>query len=143
VHTHLITAHHALPLLIKRPGGLLVDGTAEYNAGQYWINPFCDLAKVVVTRIAWAHARDLALHGATSASITPAWLRSEMMLEAFGVTEENWRDAVAKVPHFVISSGELANLYGLTDVDGSRPDAWRYVAELQDAGKPADAAGYR
>lgn len=174
VHTHLITAHFALPLLIERPGGLLVevtDGTADYNAEHYRINPFYDLAKVSVTRIAWAHAKDLAPHGATSVSITPGWLRSEMMLDAFGVTEENWRDATTKVPHFVISetphfigravaalaadpdrsrwnkqslsSGELAKVYGFTDVDGSRPDAWRYVREVQDAGEPADATGYR
>ena len=98
VHTHLITAHHGLPLLIERPGGLLVevtDGTAAYNADHYRINPFYDLAKVAVTRMAWAHAKDLAPHGATSVAITPGWLRSEMMLEAFGVTEQNWRDATA------------------------------------------------
>ena len=106
VHTHLITAHFALPLLIERPGGLLVevtDGTAEYNAEHYRINPFYDLAKVSVTRMAWAHAKDLAPHGATSVCITPGWLRSEMMLEAFGVTEANWRDATQRVPHFMIS----------------------------------------
>jgi NAD(P)-dependent dehydrogenase (short-subunit alcohol dehydrogenase family) len=174
VHTHLITAHFALRLVIERPGGLLVemtDGTADYNADHYRINPFYDLAKVSVTRMAWAHARDLAPHGATSVSITPGWLRSEMMLEAFGVTEDTWRDATTRVPHFVISetprfvgravaalaadpersrwngqslsSGDLAKMYGFTDVDGSRPDAWRYVREVQDAGKPADATGYR
>ncbi|MGH3119069.1 MAG: SDR family oxidoreductase [Gaiellales bacterium] len=174
VHTHLITAHFALSLLIERPGGLLVevtDGTAEYNAEHYRINPFYDLAKVAVTRMAWAHAQDLAPHGATAVSITPGWLRSEMMLAAFGVTEENWRDATTRMPHFVISetprfigravvalaadpdrsrwngqslsSGELAKVYGFTDLDGSRPDAWRYVREVQDAGKPADATGYR
>ena len=106
VETHLITAHYALPLLIERSGGLLVevtDGTAEYNAHHYRINPFYDLAKVAVTRMAWAHAKDLAPHGATSVSITPGWLRSEIMLEAFGVTEQNWWDATLKVPHFVIS----------------------------------------
>jgi NAD(P)-dependent dehydrogenase (short-subunit alcohol dehydrogenase family) len=174
VHTHLITAHFALPLLIERPGGLLVevtDGTADYNAEHYRINPFYDLAKVAVTRMAWAHAQDLAAHGATAVSITPGWLRSEMMLDAFGVTEENWRDATTRVPHFVISetphflgravaalaadpdrsrwngqslsSGDLAKVYGFTDLDGSRPDAWRYVREVQDAGGPADATGYR
>jgi NAD(P)-dependent dehydrogenase (short-subunit alcohol dehydrogenase family) len=106
IDTHLITAHYALPMLIGRPGGLLVevtDGTAEYNAEHYRLSPFYDLAKVAVTRMAWAHAKDLAPHGATSVSLTPGWLRSEMMLEAFGVSEENWRDATAKVPHFVIS----------------------------------------
>lgn len=174
VHTHLITAHYALRLLIERPGGLLVevtDGTAAYNAEHYRNNPFYDLAKVAVTRMAWAHARDLAPHGATAVAITPGWLRSEMMLEAFGVTEANWRDATAKVPHFAISetprfvgravaalaadpertrwngqslsSGQLAQVYGFTDLDGSRPDAWRYVPEVQDAGKPADTTGYR
>jgi NAD(P)-dependent dehydrogenase (short-subunit alcohol dehydrogenase family) len=174
VHTHLITAHFALPLLIERAGGLLVevtDGTAAYNAEHYRINPFYDLAKVAVTRMAWAHAKDLAPHGATSVSITPGWLRSEMMLEAFAVGEENWREATARVPHFAISetprfvgravaalaadpdrgrwngqslsSGQLAKVYGFTDLDGSRPDAWRYVREVQDAGKPADVTGYR
>lgn len=174
IDTHLITAHYALPIMIERPGGLLVevtDGTAEYNADHYRLSPFYDLAKVAVNRMAWAHARDLERHGATSVSLTPGWLRSEMMLEAFGVREENWRDATANVPHFVISetprfvgravvalaadqgrsrwngqslsSGGLAQVYGFTDLDGSRPDAWRYVPEVQDAGKPADASGYR
>ncbi|TIT63125.1 MAG: SDR family oxidoreductase [Mesorhizobium sp.] len=174
IDTHLITAHHALPLMIERSGGLLVeitDGTAEYNARHYRLSPFYDLAKVAVNRMAWAHAKDLAKHGATSVSLTPGWMRSEMMLEIYGVAEENWRDATAKVPHFVISetprfvgravaalatdsdrsrwngqslsSGGLAQVYGFTDLDGSRPDAWRYVPEVQDAGKPADATGYR
>ncbi len=174
IDTHLITAHYALPLLIERPGGLLVevtDGTAEYNADHYRLSPFYDLAKIAVTRMAWAHAKDLAPHGATSLCITPGWLRSEMMLDAFGVSEENWREATSRVPHFVISetprfvgravaavaadpdrsrwngqslsSGGLAQVYGFTDVDGSRPDAWRYLLEVQEAGKPADATGYR
>jgi NAD(P)-dependent dehydrogenase (short-subunit alcohol dehydrogenase family) len=174
VRTHLITAHFALPLLIERPGGLLVevtDGTDEYNATHYRINPFYDLAKVSVTRMAWAHAQDLARHGCTAVSLTPGWLRSEMMLEAFGVREDNWREATRGVPHFTISetprfvgravaalaadperarwngqslnSGDLAKVYGFTDVDGSRPDAWRYLREVQETGKPADATGYR
>jgi NAD(P)-dependent dehydrogenase (short-subunit alcohol dehydrogenase family) len=174
IDTHLITAHHALPLLIERSGGLLVevtDGTAEYNAQRYRLSPFYDLSKAAVTRMAWAHAQDLDRHGATAVSLTPGWLRSEMMLEAFGVTEENWHDATAKVPHFVISetprfvgraivalatdperarwngqslsSGGLSQVYGFTDLDGSRPDAWRYMVEVQDPGKPADATGYR
>jgi NAD(P)-dependent dehydrogenase (short-subunit alcohol dehydrogenase family) len=174
IHTHLITAHYALRLMIERPGGLLVevtDGTAAYNADHYRVSPFYDLSKVAVMRMAWAHAQDLARHGGTSVSITPGWLRSEMMLEIYGVGEENWRDATAKSPHFIISetprfvgravtalagdpdrarwngqslsSGGLAQVYGFTDLDGSRPDAWRYVPEVQDAGKPADATGYR
>jgi len=174
VHTHLITAHHALPLLIERPGGLLVevtDGTAAYNAANYRLNPFYDLAKTSIIRLAWAHARDLAPHDATAVALTPGWLRSEMMLDAFGVTEANWRDATARVPHFAISetprfvgraivalaadpqrarwqgqslsSGQLAQEYGFTDLDGSRPDAWRYLVEVQDTGRPADTTGYR
>jgi len=174
IDTHLITAHHALPLLIERPGGLLVevtDGTADYNAEHYRLSPFYDLAKTAVIRMAWAHAKDLAKHGATAVSLTPGWLRSEMMLEAFGVREENWREATTRVPHFIISetprfvgravaalaadperarwngqslsSGGLAKTYGCTDLDGSQPDAWRYIREVQDAGRPADATGYR
>lgn len=174
IDTHLITAHHALPLMIEKPGGLLVevtDGTAEYNAVNYRLSPFYDLCKSAVLRMAWAHAKDLAPHGATAVAITPGWLRSEMMLEHFGVTEANWRDALENVPHFAISetprfvgravaalaadpdvarwngqslsSGGLAQVYGFTDLDGSRPNAWPYVVEVQDAGKPADTTGYR
>ena len=174
IDTHLITAHYALPLLIERPGGLLVeitDGTAEYNAGHYRLSVFYDLSKTAVTRMAWAHAKDLAPFGATAVSITPGWMRSEIMLQTFGVTEANWRDATAKEPHFVISetprfigravaavaadpdrhrwtgqslsSGGLAQVYGFKDLDGSQPDCWRYLSEVQDPGLPADATGYR
>jgi NAD(P)-dependent dehydrogenase (short-subunit alcohol dehydrogenase family) len=174
VETHLITAHHALPLMIAKPGGLLVevtDGTAEYNADHYRLSAFYDLAKVAAIRMAWAHAKDLAPHGATAVAITPGWMRSEQMLDNYSVTEANWREATAKSPHFVISetprfvgravaalaadperarwngqslsSGGLAQVYGFTDLDGSRPDCWRYIREVQEAGKPADATGYR
>jgi NAD(P)-dependent dehydrogenase (short-subunit alcohol dehydrogenase family) len=174
IDTHLITAHHALPLLIERPGGLLVevtDGTAEYNSTHYRLSPFYDLAKTSVTRMAWAHSKDLEKHGATAVSVTPGWLRSEMMLEHFGVREDNWRDATEKVAHFVISetphfigravaalatdpdrarfngqslsAGGLSKVYGFTDLDGSQPDAFRYIVEVTEAGKPADATGYR
>jgi NAD(P)-dependent dehydrogenase (short-subunit alcohol dehydrogenase family) len=174
VDTHLITSHHALPLLIRDPGGLVVemtDGTAEYNADHYRVNAFYDLAKAAVIRLAYAHSHDLAPHGATAVALTPGWMRSELMLDAFGVTEENWRDAVERAPHFAISesprfvgravaalaadpdrrrftgrslsSGGLAQEYGFTDLDGSRPDCWRYWIEVQDAGKPADTTGYR
>ena len=174
VRTHLITAHHALPLMIENAGGLLVevtDGPADYNADHYRNNPFYDLAKTSLNRLGWSHAQDLAKHGATSVSVTPGWLRSEMMLDAFGVKEENWRDATQRIPHFAISetprfvgrgiaalaadpdrarwngqslsSGQLARVYDLTDLDGSRPDAWRYMVEVHDAGKPADTTGYR
>ena len=174
IDTHLITAHYALPLTIAKPGGLLVevtDGTAAYNADHYRLSVFYDLAKVAATRMAWAHAKDLAAYGASAVSVTPGWLRSEMMLDNYGVTEQNWRDATAKSPHFVISesprfvgraivalaadpernrwtgqslsSGGLAKVYGFRDLDGSQPDCWRYMLEVQEAGKPADATGYR
>lgn len=174
VDTHLITAHHLLPLMLDRPGGLLVevtDGPSDYNANNYRLSPFYDLVKTSINRLAWAHARDLAPLGSTAVSLTPGWLRSEIMLQEYGVTESNWRDALAREPHFVISesprfigravaalaadparsrwngqslsSGQLAREYGFTDLDGSRTDCWRYVREVQDAGRPADATGYR
>ncbi len=97
IDTHLITSHHLLPLLIDRPGGLLVevtDGTTDYNASRYRISVFYDLAKVAVNRLAFSQGHELAPHGATAVAITPGWLRSEMMLENFGVSEANWRDAI-------------------------------------------------
>jgi hypothetical protein len=143
----------------------VTDDTDDYNAATYRVSFFYDLAKAAVSRMAFALAHELRPHGA------PGWLRSEFMLEEFGVKEANWRDATARVPHFAISetpafvgravvalaadpevarwhgkslsSGQLAKVYGFTDLDGSRPDAWRYVAEAQDAGKPADVTGYR
>ena len=97
IDTHLITAHYLLPLLIERSGGLLVevtDGTVEYNASRYRISVFYDLAKVSVNRLAFSMGHELRAHGATAVAITPGWLRSEMMLDAYRVSETNWRDAV-------------------------------------------------
>jgi NAD(P)-dependent dehydrogenase (short-subunit alcohol dehydrogenase family) len=97
IDTHLITSHHLLPLLVGKPGGLLVemtDGTADYNASRYRISVFYDLAKVAVNRLAYSTGHELAPHGATAVAVTPGWLRSEMMLDNFGVSEENWRDAL-------------------------------------------------
>ncbi|MET7454130.1 SDR family oxidoreductase [Streptomyces sp. NPDC005574] len=174
VETHAITSHHALPLLLRRPGGLVVemtDGTAEYNRETYRVSFFYDLAKASVLRMAFALGHELGPRGATAVALTPGWLRSEMMLDTFGVREDNWRDALGHVPHFAISetpryvgravaalaadpdrarwngaslsSGSLAREYGFTDLDGSRPDAWRYMVEVQDKGRPADVTGYR
>jgi len=175
IDTHAITSHFALPLLIRRPGGLVIemtDGTAEYNANyRKEAGYFYDLVKSGVLRMALAQAEELREHGGTAVALTPGWLRSEAMLEAFGVTEANWRDATKFQPHFVISespvlvgraaaalaadpdvarwngqslsSGRLAQVYDFTDADGSRPDAWRYIAEVESQGKPADATGYR
>ncbi|KAA9381370.1 SDR family oxidoreductase [Microbispora cellulosiformans] len=174
VDTHAITSHFALPLLIKNPGGLVVevtDGTDEYNAANYRVSFFYDVAKGAVSRIAFALAHELKSFGCTAVLLTPGWLRSEFMLEQFGVSEENWRDATKFSPHFAISetpayvgravaalagdsevarwngqslsSGQLARVYDFTDVDGSQPDAWRYLVEVQDRGLPADTTGYR
>ncbi len=98
IDTHLITSHHLLPLLIIRPGGLLVevtDGTFDYNASHYRLSTFYDLAKLSVNRLAFSQGHELEAHGATAVSITPGWLRSEMMLDNYGVSEERWRDALA------------------------------------------------
>jgi NAD(P)-dependent dehydrogenase (short-subunit alcohol dehydrogenase family) len=106
VDTHAITSHFALPLLIKTPGGLVVevtDGTGAYNATRYRVSFFYDLAKAGVNRMAFALAHELRPHSATAVSLTPGWLRSEAMLEAYGVTESNWRDATKRSPHFAIS----------------------------------------
>jgi NAD(P)-dependent dehydrogenase (short-subunit alcohol dehydrogenase family) len=97
VETHLVTSHHLLPLLIDRPGGLLVevtDGTTAFNATEYRISVYYDLAKVAVNRLAFSQGHELEPHGATAVAVTPGWLRSEMMLAHFGVTEDNWRDAL-------------------------------------------------
>ena len=145
LETHLITSHFALPLLIRNPGGLLVemtDGTKAYNDASYRNSAFYDLVKNAVIRLAFAHAHELAPHGCTALALTPGWLRSEMMLDTFGVTEENWRDApqphfaaISETPLYVgravavlgadpdvqrrnggsFSSGELAGEYGFTD----------------------------
>jgi len=175
IDTHLITSHFALSLLIRRPGGLVVemtDGTLDYNAERYRLSAFYDLAKMSVIRLAFSQAQELEPHGCTAVALTPGWLRSEMMLEHYGVTEQTWRESDAGNPHFraisesprfvgravaalaadpdlqrhnggSFSSGGIAQEYGFTDVDGSRPDCWRYMVEVQDAGLPPDATGYR
>jgi NAD(P)-dependent dehydrogenase (short-subunit alcohol dehydrogenase family) len=174
VDTHAITSHFALPLLIRTPGGLVVevgDGTTEYNDRNYRVSFFYDLAKSSVNRMAFALGHELAPHEGTAVALTPGWLRSEVMLDGFGVTEASWRDATERVPHFAISesplfvgravaalaadpevarwngrslsAGELAGVYGFTDADGSAPDCWRYLVEVQEAGLPADTTGYR
>ncbi len=106
IDTHLITSHHALPLLVRRPGGLVVevtDGTAASNADHYRVSLFYDLAKTSVIRLAWAQAQELREHGGTAVALTPGWMRSEAMLEHHRVSESNWRDATERTPHFSIS----------------------------------------
>jgi NAD(P)-dependent dehydrogenase (short-subunit alcohol dehydrogenase family) len=160
VDTHIITAHAALPLLLRSDRGLLVemtDGTAAVNA-EYRdvVGFFYDLVKANVSRIILALTHDLRGRPVTALGVTPGWLRSETMLDQFGVTEGTWRDALDKLPGFAISESptyvarglaalaqdpdvarfagqvltarQLADRYGVTDTDGSRPDAWGYIA---------------
>ncbi|MFE0647614.1 SDR family oxidoreductase [Streptomyces sp. NPDC059534] len=172
VRTHAVTSHTALPLLVRHRGGLVVevtDGTAEYNGTRFRENLFYDLAKNAPLRMAFGLGKELEEYGGTAVALTPGWLRSEQMLTAFGVSEENWRDALAETPDFAISespvyvgravaalaadpdrhrwngrslsSGQLAREYGFTDADGSRPDAWGFMI-AGETGKP-DVADYR
>jgi NAD(P)-dependent dehydrogenase (short-subunit alcohol dehydrogenase family) len=173
IDTHLITSHHLLPLLIDRPGGLVVevtDGTTDYNAARYRISVFYDLAKVSVNRLAFSQGHELAPHGATAVAITPGWLRSEMMLDAYKVTEDSWRTAtappgfaVSESPRYVgravvalatdpgrkrwnqrsVTSAQLAAEYGFTDIDGSRPDVWRYNQAVEHGDQDVDPGEYR
>jgi len=176
IDTHLITAHYALPLMLASGrAGLIVemtDGTFEYNSKfREGVGFYYDLVKAAVGRITVGLTAELDGTALTAVAVTPGWLRSEAMLDEFGVTETNWRDGTAKEPHFVISespafvgrgvaalaadpefsryagrsltSYDLAVAYGVTDADGARPDCWRYVVEVQDAGLPADESGYR
>jgi NAD(P)-dependent dehydrogenase (short-subunit alcohol dehydrogenase family) len=173
VDTHLITSHQLLPLLVARPGGLVVevtDGTTDHNADEYRISVFYDLAKVSVNRLAFSQGHELAPLGGTAVALTPGFLRSEMMLEAFGVTEANWREftgppefAVSESPRYVgravaamaadpgrarwnqrsVTSGDLAAAYGFTDLDGSQPQVWRYLVDRAATGGELDVDGYR
>lgn len=181
IDTHLITSHHLLALMARRPGGLLVevtDGTTGYNESHYRISTFYDLAKVAANRLAFSQGHELQSVGSTAVAITPGWLRSEMMLDNFGVTESRWRDAldpdrtdgppappgfaVSESPRYIgrgiaaiaadpdrsrwnqrsVTSGQLADAYGFTDLDGSRPNAWRYLDDVE-SGRVSDPGDYR
>lgn len=188
IDTHIITSKYLLPLLLSQwhahparddegrdaraSGGLLVevtDGTTKYNASHYRISVYYDLAKVAVNRLAFSQGYELAPYGATAVAITPGWLRSEMMLEHFAVTEDNWREALdstraekglpvappdfalSETPRYVgraiaslaldpdrarwnqqsLTSGELAKVYGFTDLDGTAPDVWAKMEESE------------
>ena len=175
VDAHVITCHALVPLLQRAAEALFVeltDGTREYNrAYRHQPGLFYDLAKTAADRIVLAMTHELEPSGGTAVGVTPGWMRSEAMLDAFGVTEDNWRDALAAEPYFAISetpsfvargiaalaadpargrrtgqsltAHQLAVDYDLRDLDGSRPDAWRYITEVQAVGGPADASRYR
>ncbi|GLY83740.1 SDR family oxidoreductase [Actinoallomurus iriomotensis] len=174
LETHLITLHTLLPLLVRRRGGLVVeitDGDDMFN-DRYRGSMFFDMVKVALTRLGKMLKDELDPHGVTSVALTPGFLRSEEMLEHFGVTEETWRDGIAKdrwfaiseTPRYIgravaalaadpdrarwsgqaLSSGVLAKHYGFTDLDGSQPEASRYFAEVYFGDKKdADVADYR
>ncbi|MEU1282071.1 SDR family oxidoreductase [Streptomyces sp. NPDC005805] len=167
VRTHIITSSIALPLLVRNPGGLVVevtDGTAETNRGLRE-NFYYDLAKNAPLRMAFTLGEELKGVGATAVAVTPGFLRSEEMLDHFGLTEENWRDGIDKQRHWALSespvylgrgvaalaadpdrarwnglsldSGRLAREYGVTDADGSRPDVWGYLLAERAGGSPS------
>ena len=169
VHSHLITSRHGAPLMIERDAGLIVEVTDGDTLG-YRGNFFYDLAKSAVIRLAYAMAADLHAHNVTALALTPGFLRSEAVLDSFGVTEANWRDAIREDPYFaesetpclvgrvvaalaadpnvgaknggLFSSWTLSKEYGLTDVDGRRPD-WgtffpRKVQEIVDWDEPTE-----
>lgn len=162
VQAHLVTLHRLLPLLIRRPGGLLVEVTDGDDDEYYAQSLAYDSVKVAIRRFGTVMAKELEAFGGTSVAVTPGFLRSEQMLEHFGVTEENWRDAIAKEPHYAMSetphyvgrgiaalaadpdrhrftgralaSWTLMREYGFTDLDGSRPDWGRWYEEVFKAG---------
>ncbi|MFE0364044.1 SDR family oxidoreductase [Streptomyces griseoaurantiacus] len=169
VRSHVITAALLLPLLIRSEAPLHVevtDGTAHSNR-RYRENMYYDLAKNAPIRLAFGLGQELAEYGGAAVAVSPGFLRSEQMLAHFGVSEENWRDAIAQEPAFAIaesphylaravaalaadpdraerwngrstSSAELARAYGVTDVDGSRPDGWAYFEDVTEGnGKPS------
>lgn len=170
--THIITAAIALPLLVRNPGGLVVevtDGTAETNK-EYRENFYYDLAKNIPIRMAYNLGEELRPAGCAAVAVTPGFLRSEEMLDHFELTEETWRDGIEKQRHWELSespvyvgrgiaalaadpgrarwnglsldSGRLAREYGVTDADGSRPDVWGFML-AEKAGENPSAADYR
>jgi NAD(P)-dependent dehydrogenase (short-subunit alcohol dehydrogenase family) len=156
VDTHIITSRYALPLMIARRCGLVVEVT-DGNSARYRGSLFYDLAKSSVIRLAVAQAAELRPYGVAAVALTPGFLRSEAMLDGLGVTEANWRDGAAQDPHFAqsespaylgravaalaadpdilartgraLATWDLSKDYGFTDADGSRPDFAAYWAE--------------
>ena len=172
VHTHLITCRAAIALMLRTAqSGMIVevtDGTSEANAEfRRNVGFYYDLVKANVERIVKGLTAELESSPVTVVGVTPGWLRSEKMLENFGVTEANWRDACHDRPGFaisesptyiargvaalasdgdvarwagtIISARQLADAYGVTDTDGSRPDCWGYHAAY--GWEPEDTLG--
>ncbi len=152
IKTHIITSRYGVPLMLDQGSGLVIeitDGNHQTNR-IYRDNLFYDFVKAAIIRMAFGMAEELKKHNITALALTPGFLRSEAMLDLFGVSEENWKDGVQQDPHFIasetpffvgravaslaadpdihkkagkaLSSWELAREYGFTDMDGSRPD---------------------
>jgi NAD(P)-dependent dehydrogenase (short-subunit alcohol dehydrogenase family) len=165
VHTHLITCRAAIPVMLRTADALgtrglvveMTDGTSQANAEfRRNVGFYYDLVKANVERIVKGLSAELEDSPVTAVGVTPGWLRSEKMLENFGVTEANWRDACRERPGFgisesptyvargvaalagaanaerwagtIVSARQLADAYGFTDTDGSRPDCWGHLA---------------
>lgn len=154
VRTHILTSRYGVPLMVEQGSGLIVEITDGDHAG-YRGAFFYDIVKNQVIRLAFAMAAELERKGITAVAVTPGFLRSEAMLDNFGVREENWQDAIDKARGFsesetpcfvgravaalaadpnvhrksgqVLASWTLAKEYGFTDIDGRRPDWWSYV----------------
>jgi NAD(P)-dependent dehydrogenase (short-subunit alcohol dehydrogenase family) len=154
--SHIITAKHAAKLMTRDKRGLLVEVTESDVLGSGG-NPVAQVVKLALKGIAMNMAAELRPYGVTSVALTPGFLRSERMLEHFGVTEANWRDGVKKDSNFVVSetplyvgravaalaadpnviektgqlfsSWDLAREYRFTDVDGRRPDWGRHTID--------------
>jgi NAD(P)-dependent dehydrogenase (short-subunit alcohol dehydrogenase family) len=156
IHTHIITSRYGVPLMLERDQGLILEIT-DGDTFNYRGNLFYDLVKTSVIRLAYGMAEELKGRNITALALTPGFLRSEEMLDHFGVTEANWRDGVKKDPHFIASetptyigravvalasdpqvarwAGQslatwtLMHEYGFTDADGSQPDWGTYFTE--------------
>jgi NAD(P)-dependent dehydrogenase (short-subunit alcohol dehydrogenase family) len=144
IDTHLVTSHHALPLLVRNAGGLVVevtDGTAAYNADHYRVSLFYDLAKTSVIRLAWAQAQELRDHDGTAVALTPGWMRSEAMLEHHSVSESNWRDATERTPHFCISETPMYVGRAVAALAGD-PELARWNGQSLSSGGLAQVYGF-
>lgn len=132
--THLNTAHAALPLLTRNPGGLhieITDGTHEFNETHYRESVYLDLTKTAVSRLAFGLGHELADSACTAVAITPGWLRSEMMLDAFDTDEETWLkdslDSTRELPPADFAISETPHLLGRTVVAlAADPDRHRF-----------------
>ncbi|MET9417995.1 SDR family oxidoreductase [Streptomyces klenkii] len=144
VETRCITSHYALPLMIRRPGGLVVeitDGTEEFNHENYRAPFYFDLAKYSLFRMVKGLSEELKEYGCTALGLTPGWMRTEAMLDTLGVTEENWRDGCKTDPDFAMSETPLFVARAVTSL-ATDPDVARYNGSSLSAGPLAEEYGF-